>query len=252
MQMAGACVGAIFAALADPYLAGFAVNVIQPHSCGDVVSQTFGNVSECCQRFNCNITENEGTPVYDMSGDDSMYQSILNEIESPSGPYYTESLMWGPAFVVELIGTYMLCLVVLMTVVDKDSVVGNTAPLAIGLSVFFAHIIAIPITNCSINPARSFGAAVAASIFPWYNEIGSDMVLSPRITQAWEQQAFFWAVPICGGLLASLTYWGMFSQEYEKLKKLEPAESESAESGNKQESTNKGTEQTSVKQRKKS
>lgn len=77
--------------------------------------------------------------------------------------------MWGPAFVVEFVGTFMLCLTVLMTAVYKDSVAGNLAPLAIGLSVFFAHLIAIPITNCSINPARSFGAAVIASILPFYD-----------------------------------------------------------------------------------
>lgn len=210
MQMAGACCGAVLAALADPYRAGFAVNVVQAHSCGDVISRGVGNVTECCLRFDCNITSNEGTAVYDTSWDIDAYTATLDTITTPSGPFKTNTLMWGSAFVVEFVGTYMLCLVVLMTVVYKDSKADKMAPLAIGLSVFFAHIIAIPITNCSINPARSFGAAVAASIFPWYNEGVDGQVLNPRITQAWEQMIFFWAVPIAGGLVASLSFWGMF------------------------------------------
>jgi glycerol uptake facilitator-like aquaporin len=210
MQMAGACLGAVLAALADPYRAGFAVNVVQAHYCGDVISRGIGNVTECCLRFDCNIAANEGTAVYDTSEDIDAYTATLNTITTPSGPFKTDTLMWGSAVVVELVGTYMLCLVVLMTVVYKESKADKMAPLAIGLSVFFAHIIAIPITNCSINPARSFGAAVAASIFPWYDEVGGELVLSSRIIQAWEQMIFFWAVPIAGGLLASLSFWGMF------------------------------------------
>jgi glycerol uptake facilitator-like aquaporin len=210
MQMAGACLGAVLAALADPYRAGFAVNVVQAHYCGEVISRGIGNVTECCLRFDCNIAANEGTAVYDTSEDIDAYTATLNTITTPSGPFKTDTLMWGSAVVVELVGTYMLCLVVLMTVVYKESKADKMAPLAIGLSVFFAHIIAIPITNCSINPARSFGAAVAASIFPWYDEVGGELVLSSRIIQAWEQMIFFWAVPIAGGLLASLSFWGMF------------------------------------------
>ena len=45
----------------------------------------------------------------------------------------------------------------MLTAVSKDSIAGNLAPLAIGLSVFLAHLILVPFTGCGINPARSLG-----------------------------------------------------------------------------------------------
>ena len=207
MQMCGACLGALLATLADPFLTGFAINVVNPHICGLAVGRAFGSTNACCERFDCNIPEN--TALYD--ADTAIYEQNLLYEESeghPSAPYKTAELMWGPAFVVEFIGTFLLCFTVLTTAVYKDSVAGNMAPFAIGLSVFFAHLIAIPITNCSINPARSFGAAVVASIFPYFDTSNGN--LHPRVIQGWEHQIFFWGVPIVGGLFAALIFWAAF------------------------------------------
>ena len=53
--MLGACLGALVAALADPYLAGFAVNNVVAYTCGDWHG-SLGTTVECCQRFDCNVT----------------------------------------------------------------------------------------------------------------------------------------------------------------------------------------------------
>jgi glycerol uptake facilitator-like aquaporin len=54
-------------------------------------------------------------------------------------------------------GTFLLVWTVLNTAVSKNSIAANLAPMAIGFSVFLAHIVLIPFTGCGINPARSFG-----------------------------------------------------------------------------------------------
>lgn len=63
----------------------------------------------------------------------------------------------GSAFLIELVGTYLLLFAVFMSAVHKKSTAGNAAPIAIGWAVMMAHIVMIPYTGCGINPARSFG-----------------------------------------------------------------------------------------------
>ena len=58
------------------------------------------------------------------------------------------------------------------------------------MTVFIAHLAAIPIDGCSINPARSFGAAVAKG--------------------EWNHQWLFWVAPIAGGLSAAIVYELLF------------------------------------------
>jgi len=70
----------------------------------------------------------------------------------------------GEAFICELLFTLLLCVVVFQTAVDGSSVAKNMAPLAIGLAVFLAHVALLPVTGCSINPPRSFGPALVATI----------------------------------------------------------------------------------------
>ncbi|KAJ1479813.1 major intrinsic protein, partial [Baffinella frigidus] len=67
----------------------------------------------------------------------------------------------GNAVLGEFMGTFLLCFVVLEAAVNTQA--GNKqnlAPLAIGLAVFMAHVVLIPITGCSINPTRSFGPSL--------------------------------------------------------------------------------------------
>ena len=98
-----------------------------------------------------------------------------------------------PAFLVEVVLT-MFFLIVIMGATRPDAPSGF-APLAVGLSLTAIHIIAIPITNASVNPARSLGSAVFAGGEP--------------LAQVW----LFWAAPIIGAILGALLYNWMVAGE---------------------------------------
>ena len=65
------------------------------------------------------------------------------------------------AFISEVVFTFIFVLVVLGTT-DSKKGAGNFAGLAIGLTLILVHIVCIPITGTSVNPARSFGPALFA------------------------------------------------------------------------------------------
>merc|ERR1719445_500966 len=83
----------------------------------------------------------------------------------------------------EIFGTFMLVYTVLETAVNpatKDNRL--MAAVAIGLSVYLSHCVLLPIDGCSINPTRSFGPAVVASVR--YDSF------------KWDDQWIFWLGPI--------------------------------------------------------
>jgi aquaporin Z len=86
------------------------------------------------------------------------------------------------ALIIEIVLTFIFLLVILGTT-HKDAI-KDLAGLPIGLSLTLIHLISIPITNTSVNPARSTGVAV------W---VGGD-----SMAQLW----LFWLAPIVGALLA--------------------------------------------------
>jgi MIP family channel proteins len=91
-------------------------------------------------------------------------------------------------FTLEFIATFFLALVIFGTAVDPKA--PRIGGLAIGL-VVTADIIAIgPLTGASMNPARSFGPAVASGVF--------------------EAQLIYWAAPIAGAVVACLLYEYLF------------------------------------------
>ncbi len=90
------------------------------------------------------------------------------------------------ALVCEVVMT-MMFLVIIMGATDKRAPQGF-APLAIGLGLTLIHLISIPITNTSVNPARSTG--VALFVGDW------------AIAQLW----LFWVAPIIGGVLGAGIY----------------------------------------------
>lgn len=106
-------------------------------------------------------------------------------------------------------GGYSLlaCLVceVVMTFFFLFVILGSThtrapkgfAPIAIGLGLTLIHLISIPVTNTSVNPARSTGPALLAG--GW------------ALRQLW----LFWAAPLLGGLLGGLVYRFLFEKEPE-------------------------------------
>ena len=93
---------------------------------------------------------------------------------------------WGSALVAEVVLTFFFLLVIL-GVTGRGAPAGF-APLAIGLALTLIHLISIPVTNTSVNPARSTGPAVFAG--GW----------------ALEQLWFFWVMPIVGAVLAGLVH----------------------------------------------
>jgi len=90
------------------------------------------------------------------------------------------------ALVTEIVMT-MMFLVVIIGATDRRAPQGF-APIAIGLCLTLIHLISIPVTNTSVNPARSTGVAVWAG--GW------------AVHQLW----LFWVAPIAGALLGSAVY----------------------------------------------
>jgi aquaporin Z len=90
------------------------------------------------------------------------------------------------AIVCEVVMT-MMFLIVIMGATDKRAPAGF-APLAIGLCLTLIHLISIPVTNTSVNPARSTGVAVYVG--GW------------AISQLW----VFWVAPIVGAVLGAFIY----------------------------------------------
>src|SRR6266850_3287580 len=92
----------------------------------------------------------------------------------------------GSALLTEVVMTAMF-LVIILGATDKRAPAG-LAPLAIGLGLTLIHLISIPVTNTSVNPARSTGPALFVG--GW------------AIQQLW----LFWLAPIAGAALAGLAY----------------------------------------------
>jgi aquaporin Z len=72
----------------------------------------------------------------------------------------------GAPFLAEAIGTFALVFVVLECCCNKTRTPIDTAPIAIGMTVFMAHLLLIPYTSCSINPSRSLGPALVSGTWP--------------------------------------------------------------------------------------
>ncbi|MEZ5583783.1 MAG: aquaporin Z [Candidatus Competibacteraceae bacterium] len=104
---------------------------------------------------------------------------------SPGGYSLTAGL------VTEIVMTFMF-LMIILGATDKRAPAGF-APIAIGLGLTLIHLISIPVTNTSVNPARSTGPAIFVG--DW------------AIAQLW----LFWVGPIIGAALAGLVYRGLFA-----------------------------------------
>jgi aquaporin Z len=95
--------------------------------------------------------------------------------------------------ITEIVMTFMF-LIVILGATDKRAPVGF-APIAIGLCLTLIHLISIPVTNTSVNPARSTGPAIFVG----------DWALS----QLW----LFWLAPILGAILAGFVYRGVMTEK---------------------------------------
>jgi aquaporin Z len=93
----------------------------------------------------------------------------------------------------EVVLTYFF-LMIILGATDRRAPAGF-APIAIGLGLTLIHLIGIPLTNLSVNPARSTGPALFVG--GW------------ALTQLW----LFWVAPIVGAAAAGLTYSALFASE---------------------------------------
>ena len=99
---------------------------------------------------------------------------------SPAGFSLTSAL------IIEIVLTAGFLIVILGATGPKG--VPSMAPIAIGLGLTLIHLISIPVTNTSVNPARSTGVAFFAD--------------GPALSQLW----LFWVAPLIGAALGALIY----------------------------------------------
>ena len=92
----------------------------------------------------------------------------------------------GSGFLTEMVITFMF-LIIILGATDGRAPQGF-APIAIGLGLTLIHLVSIPVTNTSVNPARSTGPAVIVG--GW------------AVAQLW----MFWVAPLIGAALAGVTY----------------------------------------------
>lgn len=98
----------------------------------------------------------------------------------------------GGGLVIEVVLTFVLVFVIYATAVDSRGP-NSIAPLAIGFTVMAIHLIAVPLTGASVNPARSFGPALVAG--------------------QWADHWIYWVGPIVGGSLAAIVYQSVFAKK---------------------------------------
>ena len=98
-------------------------------------------------------------------------------------------------FAVEAILTFFLVTVIFMTAVHKKAPAGMYG-LAIGGMIFLIHLVGVPLTGASVNPARTFGPAL--------------------ISGYWNYDWMYWAAPIVGAIIAGLIMNYIFVKKAEK------------------------------------
>ncbi len=105
------------------------------------------------------------------------------------------NVSFATGVLVEAILTFLLVFTIFGAAVDKRAPPGF-AGFAIGMVVLFDILVGGPLTGASMNPARTFGPALASGY--WVNHL------------------VYWIGPIIGGVVAALLYDGVFSEKTEK------------------------------------
>ncbi len=107
-------------------------------------------------------------------------------------PVPAPDVSFGVAVFLEVIATFFLLTAIFGTAVDpKAPAIGG---FGIGLTVAFDILAVGPLTGASMNPARTFGPALAAGV--------------------WDSHLIYWIGPIIGGLIAGFLYTGLFLNPY--------------------------------------
>ncbi len=130
--------------------------------------------------------------LYIIASGDGSYAGLASNgyaAHSPGG------YSMAAALVTEIVMTFFF-LMVIIGATDRRAPAGF-APIAIGLCLTLIHLISIPVTNTSVNPARSTGPALVEM----FTGVGS-----VAMGQLW----LFWAAPIVGAILAGIVYKAVF------------------------------------------
>jgi aquaporin Z len=154
-----------------------------------MIAQTFGAIAAAFLLY----AIASGKPDFDLG----VFAANGYGVHSP-GNY---SQMAG--FLTEIVVTFFFVLIVIGAT-DRRSPSGF-APIAIGLALTLVHLVSIPVTNASVNPARSTGPALIVG--GWATE------------QLW----MFWVAPILGALLASAVCLAFEREEGSTMKSMAPS-----------------------------
>ena len=111
-----------------------------------------------------------------------------SEFAAAAGDGYLKVSMWG-AFAVEAVLTFVFLMVILGATDERSN--PKAAGLAIGLTLTLIHLVSIPLTNTSVNPARSISQALFSDCATW-----------SACSQLW----LFVVAPLVGAALAGLFY----------------------------------------------
>jgi MIP family channel proteins len=122
----------------------------------------------------------------------------------------SDDLQSSQGFLLEIMGTMLLCLTVLFTEVKVGGPTDgkpNLSLLCIGLSIFCAHLVLVPFTGCGINPARTFGPALVGKMVDHVDD--SDVFFGNDV---W----IYYLGPMVGALLTTGCYF-IFDDGEDKL-----------------------------------
>ena len=137
-----------------------------------------------------------GQPSFDGAVGTFATNGWSNELVNGHNAFGGQVTGAGPAFIIEAILTCVFLLVIIGST-DRRAPAGF-APIAIGLCLTLIHLISIPVTNTSVNPARSIAMAV-------FNQ-------GESLSQLW----LFIVAPIAGAIVAAYIYKTLFEAEEKK------------------------------------
>ena len=149
---------------------------------GDILPYVIAQVIGACIAAFLLLTIAQGSPTFDLATSGL----AANGFGEGSPGHY--SLTAGLLIELVLTGGF---LIVILGSTDSRAPAGF-APIAIGLALTLIHLISIPVTNTSVNPARSTGPAL--------------VVGGLALQQLW----LFWLAPLVGGLVGGLLYRALF------------------------------------------
>lgn len=127
-----------------------------------------------------------GGALYLIASGKESFSNIGNFASNGFGKYSPDNYSMVACLITEVLTTAFF-LVIILGATAKRAPQGF-APIAIGLALTLIHLVTIPITNCSVNPARSTGVAVFVG--DW------------AVSQLW----LFWAAPIAGAIIGALVH----------------------------------------------